>query len=252
MGARSEWMKIRTFLNRTTDRILAAVTLLAMLSVSPAFAGEGDEPAGPWQYGAHASTLGPGISAGYDVSGALTVRGLFSRFDYGFDRDIASNDFDGDLKLSSLGLVADWHPLDNALRLTAGAFFNGSKIAVETSDTELDIGGGKYHGNLDADIAFRRIAPYVGVGWTSHRGKAGFSFSIDAGVLYQGSPKLTAAGRASGCAFTVSGSGTAQVGNDCPSLTLKDDLQREHRDIMKDLDHYKWYPMLSIGMSYRF
>ena len=239
-------------MNRTINRTLAVGTVLAMLSVSPVFAGEENEPASPWQYGTHASTLGLGISAGYDVSDALTVRGLFSRFDYGFDRTIASNDFDGDLNLSSLGLVADWHPLGNALRLTAGAFFNSNKIVVEARDTELDIGGRKYDGNLEADIAFQRLTPYVGIGWTSHRGKAGFSFSIDAGVLYQGSPKLTAAGRASGCAFTVSESGTADVGNDCPSRSLKDDLQREHRDLMKDLDDYKWYPVLSVGVSYRF
>ena len=41
---------------------------------------------------------------------------------------------------------------------------------------------------LDADVEFNSFAPYLGIGWASGTpGTAGFIFSADLGVLYQGS-----------------------------------------------------------------
>ncbi len=233
------------------NRIIGLGAVLAMLFLPPAAAEERNGASSSWQYGVHGGTLGLGINAGYDISEAFTVRGLFSKFDYGFDRNIEGKDFDGDLKLSSLGLVADWHPLGNGLRLTAGVFVNNNKLKAAAKDEKLGIGDGEYDATLNARLAFERFAPYLGIGWTSGRGDAGFSFSVDAGAFYHGSPGLSATGSAGGCSFSVSKSATATVGDGCPFAELKTDLEQEHRELKKDLD-LDWYPVLSVGVSYRF
>ncbi len=109
-----------------------------------------------------------GTSSGGTGSGAPAAV-----FDYGFDRKIQGKDFDGNLKLSSLGLVANWYLLGNGLRLTAGAFVNNNKLKAAARDEKLEIGDTEYDATLNARLAFERFAPYLGIGWTSGRSGAG-------------------------------------------------------------------------------
>ena len=122
-------------------------------------------------------------------------------------------------------------------------------------DEKLEIGDREYDATLNASLAFERFAPYLGIGWTSGRSGAGVGFSVDAGAFYHGSPDLSATGSAGGCSFSVSKGATATVGDGCVlaglEAQLKTDLEKEHRKLRKDLD-LNWYPVLSVGVSYRF
>lgn len=203
--------------------------------------------------------MGLGVSAGYDLSESLSARGQFNQFDYGFNETYRGNNYDGDLELQQFGLMLDWHPSDGGFRLTGGAFLNNNALAVGTEDAnDLDIGGVTYSGNLDLDLDFEKAAPYLGIGWSGGRGRQGLSFVLDAGVLFQRAPRLSALGSVnvsgvSVCDFVVSEDGRAMLSGGCALFdTLASDLENEHRELRDELSDYKLYPVALLGISYRF
>ena len=235
-------------IGKTGTALLAA----SLLCVTSATAGAQE---GSAQVGAHASTLGLGLSAGVELSESFTARGLLNAFDYGYDRVESGNDYEGDLALRSIGLLVDWHPFESGFRLTGGAFINNNELAISARGEGLDIGGERaYSGNLDANLEFESIAPYLGAGWASGRGQAGYSFNVDVGVLLQRTPRLSASGSIGACEFVLSEGGRATLsGGACSALSdLAGDLESEHDDLSAELDDFGVYPVVSLGLSYRF
>lgn len=206
--------------------------------------------------GAQVSTLGLGVFAAWDASDAFAVRGMVNYFDYDFgDSEEAGNEYNVDLQLQSLGLILDWHALRNGFRVSGGLFLNQNEFSAMAEDSGLEIGDGLYDGVLDTLVDFNGIAPYLGLGWSSGHGRPGLSVGIEAGILFQGTPKLSASGTVTteagtNCDFSVSEGGEATV---CPALgELKADLEAEHRELSGEFDGYQLYPVLSLGVSYRF
>ncbi len=211
---------------------------------------------GATQVGLHGGTLGVGMNAGYDFSKDIAIRGLVNYLSMDFDEKRAGNRYSGDLDMRSVGLVLDWHPFWGAFRVSGGAFLNGDQIKASTQGVTLGIGGGTYDADLSFRMEFDRTAPYLGIGWTTGRERSGLSISADVGALFRGSTRVSASGQAQGCGFTVSRDGSADV--DCEGVPgvvaeeLGDDLEQEHRELRGALDSLKIYPVISLGLSYRF
>ena len=240
-------------------RLIAITISAALLSVmTPLMADTMAErfPNGGAYAGLHAGTLGTGVNVGFDFSKDFALRGLYNHFNLDFDETEAGNEYDGKLRLRSLGLVLDWHPFWGAFRVSGGGFLNKNKLSASTEGVDLGIGAGKYDANLDLRMKFEPLAPYLGIGWTSGRGRSGLAFAFDVGALFRSSPHVSASGRAEGCDFSVSESGEAEV--DCSGVSgvvageLESNLEREHRELRDDLDVLQVYPVLSLGVSYRF
>ena len=54
------------------------------------------------------------------------------------------------------------------------------------------------------------------------------------------------------CSFSVSTDGAATATNCTDQPTLEADLEAEHMDLSGELEDFKWYPVLTLGVSYRF
>ena len=205
--------------------------------------------------GAQVSTLGLGVFAAWDVSNAFAVRGMVNHFGQELDRHEAGIEYKVDLQLQSVGLILDWHAFRNGFRLSGGTFLNQNEFSAMAEDSGIEIGENEYNGVIDALVGFDGVAPYLGLGWSSGRGRSGLSFGIEAGVLLQGTPKLSASGTVTTdtgarCDFSVSEDGKATV---CPALgVLKTDLEAEHRELSDELEIYQLYPVVSLSVSYRF
>ena len=205
--------------------------------------------------GAHVSTLGLGVFAAWDASNAFAVRGMVNYFGHNLDREEAGIEYEIDLRLQSLGLILDWRAFGNGFRVSGGAFVNRNELSAMAEEGDIEIGDNLYDGVLNTLVDFNSVAPYLGVGWSSGRGRSGFSVGIEAGVLFQGTPKLSATGTVitgagAICDFSVSRSGEAMV---CPALgDLKSDLETEHRELSEELDSYDLYPVVSLSVSYHF
>ena len=193
--------------------------------------------------GVQVSTLGLGVFAAWDVSDAFAVHGMVNYFGRDLDRHEAGIEYKVDLRLQSIGLILDWYAFRNGFRVSGGAFLNQNEFSAMAKDGGLEIGDNLYDGVLDALVDFNSVAPYLGVGWNSGRGRSGLSIGIEAGVLFQGTPKLSASGTvATGagtrCAFSVSEAGSATV---CSALAeLKADLEAEHRELGDERNTGSW------------
>lgn len=86
-------------------------------------------------------------------------------------------------------------------------------------------------------------APYLGLGWGNYQyRKSGFLYTIDIGVMYLGWPKVD-----------VSASGpVADYARQNYPMEFQSYLAGEQHKVEETLNKYRYYPVLSIGVWYRF
>lgn len=220
------------------NKIILA-SLFSMFTLTSAQAGQ----SGNWSAGVNMGTLGAGVNVAYKVNDFFKVRGTFNYFQ--FNKKINGSDFniDGKLKLLTVGLLGDFHLFENGFRLTGGLVYNGNHVKVKSEASRtFTIHGRTYTpqdiGQVDGSLDFRSIAPYIGIGYDSgHTQKAGFSFTADAGVLFQGKVR----GKIN--------SMTGLLANNSQAIS---DVKDEIVDEANKKTLIKVYPVISLGVSYRF
>jgi hypothetical protein len=200
--------------------------------------------------GVKLGTLGLGVDVTRAVTDRVSVRGTLNFLNY--DRSLTESDvdYDADLRLQSLGVLADWHPWAGGFRVSAGAFANRNRFdlrAKPAPGSTVTLGGqtfdlGTQVESVDADLRFKRVAPYLGIGWgNAARNGNGWSFVADVGALYQRSPRATL---------------TATCGPAAVNTPVCDDIQtraaQERVELQDSVDDFKWYPVVSVGVAYSF
>ncbi len=215
-----------------------AVAALA-LAASPAFASGLNSV----DVGLSAGTLGYGPQVGMTiVPNKFDARLNFGYLSYSYNTTSNGVYYNGHLKLDNLGLLGDWHPFAGSFRITAGAFYNDNRFNL----TGQPSGAGTYTfngttytaaqaGSVNANVSFNSIAPYIGFGWGDGGSGAGLHFTSDFGVMYQGSPSasITATGAAADPA-------------------LAKDVAAAQSQLQSDLNSFQWYPVIQLGLVYRF
>jgi hypothetical protein len=196
---------------------------------------------------ASAFDVGLGIKGGLLGYGPEATLGLSEHFNvrlgqntYSYKTEVEESDisYDGELDWKSTALLLDWHPFGGTFRLTAGLVNNRNAIRLTATPTSnQEIGGTTYTpaqiGTLSGNVTFDKNVPFFGLGWGNAVGKGfplGVNFEI--GVLKQGSPKVN-----------LSSSNTA---------VSQSDLEAEARQTEEDLKDYDIYPVIALGLSYRF
>ncbi len=182
-------------------------------------------------------TLGLGVEGTFGLTEHFNARLGLNKFDFDRSETIDDIKYDLDLEWQSISLLADWHPFGNSFRFTAGILSNGNELNGSSKSDNLTIGDTTYPSvGLDANLDFDSTAPYLGVGWGNalSAGK-GWGFNVDLGVMFQGSGDVT---------LTPTGAGAALVD---PA-----DVAAEERKFEDDIRNYKYYPVFSFGVSYKF
>lgn len=186
--------------------------------------------------------IGAGVSIPItDVSALrLELNGL--NVSKNFSED--GSDYDGRLKNNSVAAMVDWHFSEgSSFRATAGLVFNdgGIQASGKSSVGTYTVGGTTVSAGtgerVDVDADFRKISPYLGIGWSKTAEEKGFSFFGDIGAFYAKpearlrlTPVLNAAVNAAD-----------------PSA-----IERETDKIQDRFDKLKWYPVLRVGVRYTF
>ena len=255
--------------------VRTALLALAAAVASPALA----EETNGWRVGAHGGTAGVGASAAWDFHDKLAVRAIANRFNYDRKETVSGKRYKGKLELANFGLLLDWHPFDNGFRVSGGAILNRNELSARANAADnFKIGDTDYgRGNLDANVDFRNFAPYLGVGYDGGRGKKGFSFFAEAGAMFQGKARLTGKGSVMGkagtalanlqCNFAISRKGQASFTGGTGTTTdactmaadvmvqgqtLVENIRREHEKLNDKLKNFKVYPVVALGVIYRF
>ena len=166
-------------------------------------------------------------------------------------RLVADIDYDATAKARTGTALLDWHPAASGFRLTGGLVYNGSRVDAES---RIPASGVYRIGNLNLPAAqvgrlqgradFKTLAPYLGLGWggpLAGSGRLGFTF--DLGAFYQGSPNVT---------LTPVLPAGSPLDNPVGRALLALAVAQEERRAEADLSSYKYYPVVSVGLSYRF
>lgn len=215
--------------------------LLGALYVAIPLSAQAESSSARADIGVHASTLGLGASFAMPVTENISGRLSLSKYDYKYQTIDDQVKYDATLKLESVAALADWHLFSGVTHLTAGLIYNNNGINMTATPNggSYTINGVSYTaaqvGTLNAAINFNKVAPYLGFGWSGRASKTGFSFKSDIGVMFQGSPKstLTATGAAANPAL---------AGNVAAAQAKLD----------ADMQSYKFYPVISVGLAYAF
>lgn len=181
--------------------------------------------------GVRAGTTGVGADVAWDLAPTLSARVGYSALKWNYDVDTSSGvEYDGQLKLSNLNTMIDFHPLGPVFRLTGGVIFNDNKYDVRSKQF-----GGALSGTVEAG---KSAAPYLGVGWGTVAG-AGVNFYFDLGIMFMGTPKATLA---------------ASCGSLSPAqcAAVQSQVAAEQARLQDELDNAKYYPVVNFGLTIGF
>lgn len=186
-------------------------------------------------------TQGIGVGMAKPLNSAFDLRAGVTSLTYSMSGKGDIN-ADASLKLQNLGVYADWFPFESSgFRFTAGLQTGNNKVEItgKPSANTINVGGTNYAvaagDSVTGKLDMGRTAPYVGLGWSQHGAdKTGLSLNFDLGVrLGKADVSLTANGSA---AFKTA---------------VAADLLKEQTKLADDLKVLKTYPVLGLGLSYR-
>lgn len=210
---------------------------LALISISAV----GAKPAMAQEVYLQGGTQGGGIGGAVGVTSWLGVHADIDGFNVSHSFHAGDNKFDGQLHVRHAGLYADVFPFSNSgFRITAGALFNRDRlqgVAVPENGVYklngISIPAAAVSQAPTVNAQFPTVMPYLGLGYGHQPAHKGFGFVADIGVAY-GKPSVS-----------FSGTGTLQQ-------VAPEQLAEEENSIRNSIQHYKIYPIVQIGVSYRF
>jgi hypothetical protein len=162
----------------------------------------------------------------------------WGEYDYSVDMDEA--DVDGDLDLQTIPILLDLHPAAGGFRFSLGVVLNRNEVALSADPKEpLTLDGIDFDiDSMNGTIEFDELAYYVGIGYGDAVGSEGrWNFACDFGVMYHGTPDVTA---------------RATATNPAVQGLLDASLAKEVDEFEDDSDPYKWYPVVALGVSFAF
>ena len=182
--------------------------------------------------GVRIGTTGLGVDLATNIAPTLDARVGYSGGSWGYDTSTSNASYKGDLKLSNLNALLDFHPLGPLFRITGGVIFNKNKY-----DATGTVNG--QPGSVDARVeAGRTAAPYLGIGYGNVAG-TGVNFYADLGVMFMGTPKATLTANCTGLSA-----------GQCSALQSQ--TSTEQQNLQDKLDRFKAYPVLNIGLTIGF
>lgn len=190
-------------------------------------------------------TTGLGLHLTAPLATQLNARVGVNYASYSYDGNTSDVDYDFKLKLATVDALLDYHPFASGFRVSGGVVYNGNKIEANAKpkNGSYTLNGRSYPaalvGKIDGNVDFRKAAPYLGIGWGNAVQAAGWGFGMDLGVTFQGSPKTSLTN--SGCT--------------APALVctqLANDIATENAKLADEVKDFKLYPVVRVGVSYRF
>jgi hypothetical protein len=205
--------------------------------------------------GFRASTLGAGIEFATPVAGRINLRSGFNFFAFNDLFSIDGVNYDARLHLKSSQITLDWfvgkfHVSPGFLYLKNGmsapAFVGPGQTFVLGTQTFLNSVDDPVSGSSSV-IYPRTFAPLLllGFGNLLPRGGERLSLPVEFGVAYSGAPQIS-----------VALNGTACTTDGCVNFSQNADAQKflkqEINILNEDLKHYPVFPIVSVGLAYRF
>ena len=192
-------------------------------------------------------TTGLGLHGAMPLSHNLNARLGGNFLNYSRSGNTSDIDYEFDLKLKSIDALLDYYPNTSGFRMTGGIVLNGNRMDAtgrSSAAGTYTFRGRTYSvadvGTVEGEVDFRRVAPYLGIGWgSSGAGVKGWSLAADLGAIFQGSPR------------------TSLTSTQCTAPSpvcaqFAEDLAAENRELSNEVKNFKFYPVVRFGATYRF
>jgi hypothetical protein len=205
--------------------------------------------------GFKASTLGAGFEIATPLAGRINLRSGFNFFAFNDPFSIDGVNYTARLHLQSSQTTLDWfvggfHISPGILyvknSMSAPAFVGPGQTFVLGTQTFLNSVDDPVTGTSSV-IFPRTFAPLLLLGYGNLLPRSGehLSLPVEVGVAYTGDAQIN-----------VSLNGTACVTNGCVNFSQNADAQKflkqEIQILNEDLKHYPVFPIVSVGLAYRF
>jgi hypothetical protein len=216
-----------------TSCLLALVSLAG--GATTALAGDG-----LWTVGVMGGTQGLGPEIAYRA-GDFGLRGNAGYLSYNHDQTVDQINYNGKLKLDSVGLMADWYPMGGGLRFSLGARNNNNQIHLNgTPANSVTVGNNVYTpaqiGTLSGVVTGNRFSPTLSLGYGGTLAR-GFALGAELGVVFQGSPRVE---------------NYQATGLLASNPAFQADLQTERARVEDKVHSYQYWPIAQIQLLYRF
>lgn len=203
---------------------------------------------------------GPGVEIATPLSQKWNLRGEFNYIKVSPSFDSDGIHYSGDLKFQSSRIHADFFPWAGSFRISPGVtVYNGNHVnaaALVPGGTKFTLDDQDYQssavdpirGNATLDFG-RTVAPNLTVGFGNLIPRKGGHWSVpfEIGAEFVGQPKLTL--NLSGTACQVN---TVNCFNAATDPQFQSNVRGEEQQINDDLKALQVFPILSIGVGYRF
>ncbi len=189
-------------------------------------------------------TTGIGVNASAKLLPWVAVRGGYNYLQFELDEmEYDGIEYDTEIDFSTFGGFVDIHPFRNGFTLTGGVYQGNKEVMLDaTPDEPVEIGNLTFTpeqvGTLIGTVALEDTAPYLGIGWDGALySESMINFWVRAGVMFTGSPEI---------ALDASGG----ILTDDP--VLQAEIQREVENLEEEVDDYEYYPVINLGVAFRF
>ena len=209
--------------------------------------------------GVKVSTLGVGIEAATPLAEKFNVRGGFNMFRY--SRDITNNGihYNGQLQFQSAEAHLDWFPFGGFHVSPGILFYNGNQLtatAAVPGGQTFSAGGTTYESDPVTPVTgtgklnFLKVSPsiMVGIGNLIPRNGRHYSFLFEVGGAYQGSARV-ALNLAGNVCDPATGLGCRAISSD---PTVQANIQAQQTKIQNDVNPYRFFPVISLGVGFNF
>ena len=219
-----------------------------------------DHPVRPfaeWGMALKLTTLGPGFDLATTLLRGLNLRGSANFIDFGATIVDEGVNYFGDIHLRSGQVNVDWFPRHGGFhispgvlifdhRIQGGIYVPGGQTYTLEDETFTSSAANPITGLASLKYE-RKIAPSLMIGFANLIPRSGkrLTVPVEFGVAYVGRSSVNIALTGTAC----QPDGCFDVSTDPGS---QQNLQEELNDINEDLRRVQFYPLLSIGVGYRF
>jgi hypothetical protein len=205
--------------------------------------------------GFRAGTLGMGVELATPLAGRINLRSGFNFFAFTDPFSIDGVNYNARLRLQSSQTTLDW--FIGGFHISPGFLYFKSSMSAPTSvgpGQTFVLGTQTFLNSVDdpvngtsSVIYPRTFSPLLLIGFGNLLPRRGghLSLPVEAGVAYTGPPQIS-----------VALNGTACTTEGCVNFAQNADAQKflkqEIQILNEDLKHYPVYPIVSLGLAYRF
>jgi hypothetical protein len=234
--------------------VLICTILLGSISYS-----QSEKESDNFGVGVKASLLGGGVEAAARVSHHTNVRAGFNVLSYGRSFSKDGIPYSGQLNFKTVEAHYDVFPFAGKFHVSPGVLVYAQTPITATAaipaQASFSLGGSTYYSSTvqpvtgTGNIKFDRAAPMATFGWGNlvpRKKSQHFSIPAEFGVAFQGTPKAT---------LNLNGTACTSPDVNCMSVTspqIQSGVLAEQTKINNAMSFFKAYPIISVGLGYKF